>query len=85
MESIKETVYKSAENYIIELIKTRNLGRNDSIPSQREIGMSIGSSQFSVRRAMDNLVTKGVLKKTQGRYVLRFFSMRSVAGLLVAC
>lgn len=70
MEKTKQTVYKSAENYIIDLIKTRRLAVNDRIPSQREIGSSLDASQFSVRMAMDNLAARGILRKAGSKKIV---------------
>ena len=58
--------YEIIKNKIEEKIISGVYKENDKIPSENELCQAYGSSRITVRKALDELVTKGVLYRRQG-------------------
>lgn len=58
--------YEIIKNKIEEKIKEGVYKANDKIPSESELCQMYGSSRITVRKALDELVTMGVLYRQQG-------------------
>jgi len=61
--------YTLVENYIIKAIKSGEL--TDKLPGERNLAKDLGFSYMTIRKAIENLVTKEILYKipTKGTYV----------------
>ena len=58
--------YEVIKNKIEESIKNGVYCENDKIPSESELCQIFSSSRITVRKALDELVTMGVLYRQQG-------------------
>lgn len=58
--------YKRIENDIMDKIISQQYKMDDFIPTECQLAKEYGVSRLTVRRAMDNLVIKGMLKRTPG-------------------
>jgi GntR family transcriptional regulator len=64
-------VYLRAQQTILEMIEGPEYSAGDRIPSERGLSVRLGISRMTVRRALTNLVSQGVLERrgTSGTYV----------------
>lgn len=64
-------VYLRAQHDVLEMIEGPTYSAGDKIPSERELADRLGISRMTMRRAIDNLVKRGVLERrgTSGTYV----------------
>jgi len=67
MEYFSEAKYSQVGNSIIEKIEDGTYKTGSSIPSERELIESFGVSRITIRKAIDELVSKGFLTKVQGK------------------
>ena len=58
--------YEIIKNKIEEQISQGIYKENDKIPSENELCRAFASSRITVRKALDELVTTGVLYRQQG-------------------
>lgn len=58
--------YERVETYIRELIRSRQIGCGEKIPSENELTRRFGLSRCTVRHAIDQLVSAGMLEKRHG-------------------
>ena len=61
-----EPLYRQVESYIQAFIRSQKLGVGDVIPTLDQISEATGVSNITVRRAVSELVRKGVLETRQG-------------------
>jgi len=67
------SLYQQVEATLKEMIEGLVYSPGDQIPSERELSDQLGVSRMTVRRAVDNLVRRGLLERrsTSGTYVRR--------------
>jgi GntR family transcriptional regulator len=56
-------LYYQLENMIREEIEGGKYDPGDKIPSERELSEIVGLSRMTIRKAINNLVEKGILKR----------------------
>lgn len=61
-----EPLYRRLEDAIKQTISTSHLKRNAVIPSERALCDALGISRVTVRKAIDGLVSDGLLDRRQG-------------------
>lgn len=90
----KRPLYRVVEDHIRDLINSGELMPGDLIPSEPQLAASLGVSQGTVKKAIDNLVWEGLLYRHQGKgtYIskvdfgkslFRFFSYGDAHGRAV--
>lgn len=64
-------LYVQVEATLQEMIEDTEYGPGDQIPSERELSELLGVSRMTVRRAIENLISQGLLERrsTYGTYV----------------
>jgi GntR family transcriptional regulator len=67
MDYFSEAKYSQVGNSIIKKIEDGTYKTGSSIPSERELIEKFGVSRITVRKAIDELVSKGFLTKVQGK------------------
>jgi LacI family transcriptional regulator len=71
METIDRTsrkpLYKQVETYIRTGISNGRFGQGEKLPSIRELSKNLGLNHLTVRQAVNNLVTRGLLTSNRGR------------------
>jgi GntR family transcriptional regulator len=67
------SLYQQVEATLKEMIEGLVYSPGDQIPSERELADQLGVSRMTVRRAVENLVRRGLLERrsTSGTYVRR--------------
>lgn len=60
-------VYYQLKNIILEKIKDGEFLEGSLIPSERDLGENLGISRMTVRQALNQLVTEGVLYREKGK------------------
>lgn len=60
----KQPLYMKVQEELVEVIHTLNVG--DKIPPEYELEKMFGVSRVTVRKAVENLVSEGLLQKCQG-------------------
>lgn len=60
-------VYYQLKNIISKMIADGEYAEGSMIPSERELGDTLGISRMTVRQALNNLVNEGVLYREKGR------------------
>lgn len=55
--------YKQIQNYLQELLAGPDYGPGDRIPSERALAEQLGRNRMTVRKAIDGLVTMGMLER----------------------
>lgn len=60
-------VYYQLKNIILKKIKDGEFSEGSHIPSERELGESLNISRMTVRQALNQLVSEGVLYREKGR------------------
>jgi GntR family transcriptional regulator len=65
--NISQPIFHQIKNYILSQIANGELRPNDQLPSEREYQALMGASRQTVRRALDELVIKGVLYRQPGK------------------
>lgn len=63
----KQAKYIEIENYIKNEIKTKHLGVDDKLPTEKELSVQFTTSILTVNKAMKNLENAGYLKRIQGK------------------
>jgi hypothetical protein len=58
--------YNDAKIKIAEIIGKRHLKKGDRLPTEREIAEMLGISTISIRRAIEEFQTIGIIQKVQG-------------------
>lgn len=71
MEKTKIPLYIQVEATLKEMIEDTVYSVGDQIPSERELSEQLGVSRMTVRRAIENLIDRGLLERrsTSGTYV----------------
>ena len=59
-------LYQQLQRGIREAIEKRILGPDDALPSERQLAEDLGISRITVRKAIDGLVTEGLLSRRRG-------------------
>ena len=59
-------LYQQLQRALREAIETRVLGPDDALPPERELATDFGVSRITVRKAIDVLVSEGLLVRRQG-------------------
>lgn len=64
-------LYLQVEATLKEMIEGRDFSPGDQIPSERELSEQMGVSRMTVRRAVENLIDRGLLERrsTSGTFV----------------
>lgn len=60
-------VYYQLKNIILKKIENGEFGVEQPIPSERELGETLGISRMTVRQALNQLVSEGVLYRQKGK------------------
>ncbi|MPQ44885.1 GntR family transcriptional regulator [Clostridium tarantellae] len=63
---MKEPKYKQIENYLKELIESKELGEGDLLPSENQLCEMFEVTRMTVRSALNNLVKEGRIVKHKG-------------------
>ncbi|PWG64575.1 GntR family transcriptional regulator [Spiribacter halobius] len=63
----KRPLYRVVEDHIRDLINSGELIPGDLIPSEPQLARTLGVSQGTVKKAIDNLVWEGLLYRHQGK------------------
>ena len=64
---ITKSIYKQIAASITEAIKKGILSYNDKMPTEKEICQMFGISQTTVKRAYDELIQDGLIKRIKGK------------------
>lgn len=59
-------LYRQLQRVLREAIQKRVLGPDDALPAERDMAEELGVSRITVRKALDGLVTEGLLTRRQG-------------------
>jgi GntR family transcriptional regulator len=59
-------LYRQLQRVLREAIQNRVLSPDDALPAEREFADEMGVSRITVRKALDGLVTEGLLTRRQG-------------------
>jgi GntR family transcriptional regulator, N-acetylglucosamine utilization regulator len=59
-------LYQQLQRALREAIDRRILGEDDALPPERELASEFGISRITVRKAIDGLVSEGLLVRRQG-------------------
>jgi GntR family transcriptional regulator len=65
-ESSSLPLYQQLQRAIRQAIETRVLGPDDALPPERDLATDFAVSRITVRKAIDGLVTEGLLMRRQG-------------------
>ncbi|WP_299860076.1 GntR family transcriptional regulator [uncultured Hoeflea sp.] len=76
-------VYEQTRQKILEMIELRDYLPGDRIPSERELSERFGVHRMTLRKAIDELVSSGILERrgTSGTFLPAPVVKRPVAGL----
>lgn len=64
---LPQPIFNQIKNYILSRIACGELKAHDRLPSEREYEALLGASRQTVRRALDELVIKGILYRLPGK------------------
>ncbi len=64
--SSQQALYQQIQENIIALIESGLLKTGDALPAERQLSEAYGVTRMTLRRAVDELVQKGVLERRQG-------------------
>lgn len=64
--SSQQALYQQIQENIVALIESGLLKTGDALPAERQLSEAYGVTRMTLRRAMDELVQKGVLERKQG-------------------
>ena len=59
-------MYRAIKDFLLEKIRSGELGPDDRIPSEKELMEAFGVSRITVRRALEELSIEGYIYKIQG-------------------
>ena len=59
-------LYQQLQRALRHAIETRLLGPDDALPPERDLATDFGVSRITVRKAIDGLVSEGLLVRRQG-------------------
>ena len=59
-------LYRQLQKVLREAIANHVLGPNDALPAERDFAEELGVSRITVRKALDGLVSEGLLVRRQG-------------------
>src|SRR4051812_39614147 len=59
-------LYRQLQRSLREAIRTQVLGPEDALPAERDLAEDLGVSRITVRKALDGLVSEGLLTRRQG-------------------
>ena len=59
-------LYKQLQRALREAIQTKVLSPDDALPAERDLAEEFGISRITVRKALDGLVSEGLLTRRQG-------------------
>jgi GntR family transcriptional regulator len=65
-ESSRLPLYQQLQRALRHAIETRLLGPNDALPPERDLADDFSVSRITVRKAIDGLVSEGMLMRRQG-------------------
>jgi GntR family transcriptional regulator len=61
-----QPLYQQLQRALREAIDKRVLGPDDALPSERQLAADLGISRITVRKAIDGLISEGLLVSRQG-------------------
>lgn len=61
-----QPLYQQLQRAIRTAIESRALGRDDALPAERDIATELAVSRITVRKALEGLVSEGLLTRRQG-------------------
>src|SRR5688572_21603781 len=64
--SSSQPLYQQLQRALREAIEKRILGPDDALPSERQLAAELGVSRITVRKAIDGLISEGLLVSRQG-------------------
>lgn len=64
---LKANLSNSVKNHLYKYIRSIDLQGNTKLPSENEISAKLGVSRVTIRRALDELETEGMILRIQGR------------------
>src|SRR5687767_4664008 len=59
-------LYQQLQRTLREAIQRRVLGPDDALPAERDLAVEFDVSRITVRKAIDGLVSEGLLSRRQG-------------------
>ena len=65
-ESSSLPLYQQLERALREAIERRVFGPDDALPAERDLATELSVSRITVRKAIDRLVSEGLLVRRQG-------------------
>ena len=65
-EASRLPLYQQLQRVLRQAIESRQIGPDDALPSEREIADDLHVSRITVRKAIDGLVSEGLLVRRQG-------------------
>ncbi len=64
-------LYQQLQRALRQAIETRILGPDDALPPERDLATEFSISRITVRKAIDGLVSEGMLVRRQGSGYVR--------------
>ncbi len=65
-ESSSQPLYQQLQRALREALKKSLLGADDALPAERDLAVQFAVSRITVRKAIDGLVSEGLLVRRQG-------------------
>ena len=65
-EASSQPLYQQLQRALREAIEKRLLGPDDALPAERDLAVEFAVSRITVRKAIDGLVSEGLLVRRQG-------------------
>ncbi len=65
-DSSSQPLYQQLQRALREAIEKRLLGADDALPAERDLAVEFAVSRITVRKAIDGLVSEGLLVRRQG-------------------
>lgn len=67
-------IYKTIENYVMNMIESGELKEGDLIPSEKQLSEKFSVTRMTVRSALNNLVNVGYIARRRGLNGTKFLT-----------